>query len=168
MNTAVPTSVVAQRLREAGLFGDLGDAQLAELARHATVENYPAGTTLFREGTKNDKLCFVVDGAVALEMHIPRQGKTRLLTIGPGQLLAWSALLGNGTMTATAIAQDELQVIAFPAETLRDLCESNHDIGYNVMKQVSHSISRRLLGTRLQLLDLFAETDAPLLPTEGA
>ena len=167
MNTAVPPPV-AQLLRDAGLFGDLDDVQLAELARQATVEDYSAGVTLFREGSRNDKLCFVIVGAVALEMHIPRRGPTRLLTIGAGQLLAWSALLGDGTMTATGIVQEDLRMIAFPADALRTLCESNHDIGYSVMKHVSNSISRRLLGTRLQLLDLFAESDAPLLPTEGA
>jgi hypothetical protein len=64
-------------------------------------------------------------------------------------------------MTATGTVQDDLRLIVCPAGELRSLCESNHDIGYCVMKQMANSVSRRLLGTRLQLLDLFAETEPP-------
>jgi CRP-like cAMP-binding protein len=157
MNAAA--APIPQRLREVGLFADLDDPALAELTGIAHVEDHPAGTTLFREGGRNANLGFVVDGHVALEMHVPRGGATRILTIGPGQLLAWSALLGDGTMTATAIVQENVRMVVFPADKLRQLCESNHDIGYRVMKQMAISVSRRLLATRLQLLDLFAETD---------
>lgn len=158
MNTAAPPSI-AQFLRDAGLFGDLDDGHIAELAGIACVEDHLPGKTLFREGGRHDNLCFVIEGTVSLEMHIPRRGAVRILTVGSGQLLAWSALLGDGTMTATGTVQEHLRMVVFPAGKLRDLCEANHDIGYSVMKQMAISVSRRLLGTRLQLLDLFAESE---------
>lgn len=150
---------ISELLREAGLFADLDAPQLDRLARIARIEEHASGKTLFREGGRNENLCFVIDGTVSLEMSVPRRGPARILTIGPGQLLAWSALLGGGMMTATATVQEPLRMIVFPAGGLRDLCEANHGIGYSVMKQVAGSVARRLLGTRLQLLDLFAETD---------
>ena len=151
---------ISEMLRQAGLFADLADPQLLELAALAGVAEHASGQILFREGGRNEELAFVIDGTVSLEMHVPSRGPARILTIGSGQLLAWSALLGGGTMTATAIVLDHVRLIVFPAGPLRALCETNHDIGYSVMKQVAGSVARRLLGTRLQLLDLFAETDA--------
>jgi CRP-like cAMP-binding protein len=150
---------IAELLREAGLFAGLNDPQLIKLAGIARLADHSSRTRLFREGEQHGQLSFVVDGAVALEMHIPRRGAARILTIGPGQVLAWSALLSDGTMTATAIVQEPARMIVFPAGELRSLCESDHDIGYSVMKQIAGSVSRRLLATRLQLLDLFAETE---------
>ena len=150
---------ISEMLRHSGLFADLADPQLVELAALAGVAEHAPGQILFREGGCNAELAFVIDGIVSLEMHVPSRGPARILTIGSGQLLAWSALLGGGTMTATAIALDRVRLIVFPAGALWSLCETNHDIGYSVMKQVAGSVARRLLGTRLQLLDLFAETD---------
>jgi hypothetical protein len=48
-------------------------------------------------------------------------------------------------------------VISTDAEKLRALCEKDHDIGYLFMRRMSNVIASRLLVTRLQLLDMFAE-----------
>jgi len=159
MNSSATTSV-SQLLRDAGFFSDLDDADLAKVAGIAAVEDRAAGEVIFKEGGRNNNLYFVIAGAAALEMHVPRRGTTRILTVGPGQLLAWSALLGDATMTATAVSQQDLQMVAIPADDLKTLCDSDHDIGYSVMQQTAKSLSRRLLATRLQLLDLFTETDS--------
>jgi CRP/FNR family transcriptional regulator, cyclic AMP receptor protein len=159
MNSPATTSI-SQLLRGAGLFDDLDDADLAKVAGVAAVEDRADGEILFKEGSWNANLYYVIAGAAALEMHVPRRGTKRILTVGAGQLLAWSALLGDGTMTATAVAQQGLRMVAIPADQLRSLCDSDHDIGYSVMQQTAKSLSRRLLATRLQLLDLFAESDS--------
>ncbi len=38
------------------------------------------------------------------------------------------------------------------------LCQRDHEVGYHVMRQTVCAMQRRLVATRLQLLDLFAET----------
>ena len=89
-------------------------------------------------------------------MCVPARGCVRLLTVGAGELLAWSALLGRGEMTATATADEDTQVIAIPAPKLLDICESYPEVGYHLMRRLAHALSRRLLATRLQMLDLFS------------
>ncbi len=51
---------------------------------------------------------------------------------------------------------EETRVFVFRDEEFMQLCQSNHDVGYPVMRELSKAISRRLVATRLQLLDLFA------------
>ena len=43
------------------------------------------------------------------------------------------------------------------------LCAANHEFGFHLMQRLASSLSKRLVATRLQLLDLFAETP-PTVP----
>jgi CRP-like cAMP-binding protein len=128
---------------------------LDEWARIARVKTFPAGAVLFREGARNPDVFLIVRGHVALEMCVPGRGCMQILSLGPGDILAWSALEGAGHMTATALAQEETEVIVAPGDALLGLCERNHEIGYAVMKRLATAISQRLVATRLQMLDLF-------------
>jgi hypothetical protein len=48
-------------------------------------------------------------------------------------------------------------VIATNTIKLQALCDRDHDFGYLFMRRMSNVIASRLLVTRLQLLDMFAE-----------
>jgi CRP-like cAMP-binding protein len=136
----------------------LPEKVLDELAQSAQLQGCPAGTVLFREGERNHNLYLISVGGVALEMHVPGRGRVRVLSLGPGDVLAWSALLGNGEMTATAIALEDTQVISLSGHWLQGVCEAHHDVGYALMQRMCIALSQRLLATRLQLLDLFSNT----------
>ncbi|EMI16509.1 cyclic nucleotide-binding domain (cNMP-BD) protein [Rhodopirellula maiorica SM1] len=125
------------------------------LAELASLQTYPAQQLLFREGEVHARIYWIKEGRVRLEMSGTRAGAKAMLTAGPGDLLGWSALLGDQRMTATAVATLETTLISFDAVALLQLCEQNHDIGYKVMHTIARSLSKRLVATRLQLLDLF-------------
>jgi CRP-like cAMP-binding protein len=67
-------------------------------------------------------------------------------------------------MTASALALEATQVVSIDADELLALCEQNHTLGYQVMRRMSHSLANRLIATRLQLLDLFADSPVPSPP----
>src|SRR3569623_689264 len=69
---------------------------------------------VFREGAPADALYVVISGRIGLDIRVPEHGNVRILTVGPGELLGWSALVGNERMTATAWALQPTQLIAFP------------------------------------------------------
>ena len=129
------------------------------LAAMAALETVSEWSVLFREGAPCQDLFLVQTGFFALDMYVPAKGHVTILTVGPGELLGWSALLGGGSMTATATAVEESRVIALPAEKLRTLCQVDHEFGYSLMRHMAVALSQRLLATRLQLLDLFAPVD---------
>ena len=133
------------------------------LAAAATQCTYPQGSVLFREGSENHQLLIVSMGRVALEMHVPGRGDVRILTLAAGDLVAWSALLGSGRMTTSAVAVDDVQVLAIPAIDLFAISDANPDFGYRLMRQVGNALAERLVATRLQLLDLFA-SEPPSIP----
>jgi CRP/FNR family transcriptional regulator, cyclic AMP receptor protein len=126
-----------------------------QLASIATPKAYPAGRVLFNESEYHPYLHILLEGLVSLEMRVPGHGTRKILTLGRGDFLAWSAFLTDGVMTTSAMAEEDTKVVQFSTDALRALCEQNHELGYYVMRQVSISLARRLLATRLQLLDLF-------------
>jgi CRP-like cAMP-binding protein len=121
----------------------------------AQQQQFPPAGVLFREGTTHSYFHILERGHVRLDMMVSGRGRIPLLTIGPGDVLAWSALLAEETMTSTAVALEPVTTLAFEGTQLRRLCAERPEIGYHVMKQVAQSLSKRLVATRLQLLDLF-------------
>lgn len=139
---------------------ELRDQQIEALARIAHWKSCPSGTVLFREGDRHDGFYWVHKGHIGLEMCITGRGCNRILSIGPGEILAWSSLVGDGRMTATAIAQDDVELIEVSGAELKSICDADHEFGYYLMRRLASVLSQRLLATRLQLLDLF-HADAP-------
>ncbi len=150
--------VLKETLRALGFSADLPERVLDELATVCAMVDFPEGSTIFQEGAENHFLFVIQSGKVGLDMYIPSRGRVRILSVGPGEMLAWSALLGEGRMTATAVAVEDTRAVAASAKKLRELCETNHEVGYQLMSRMAKSLSQRLVATRLQLLDLFADS----------
>ena len=148
-------SEVGELVRAIPAFASADAGVFAKLESIATIMFYPQGTMLFHEGDQHDHLYFVASGTITLEMVTEQCGTKPILTLGAGDLMAWSSLLGDGRMTASALVSEDSRLIAFPSADLRALCERDHDVGYVVMSGVARLMSRRLLATRLQLLDVF-------------
>lgn len=134
---------------------NLSPSTAAKLAELVEIKDFPAGAILFEEGADHPWLYVVVAGEVALEMCVPARGCTRLLTVGPGDLLAWSGVLTQGRMTATATAQTATRLFAVSAQRVRGVCDADHRFGYELMCEMAKALAKRLVATRLQLLDLY-------------
>lgn len=136
---------------------------VTELAGISKYVEFADGTIIFPQGSENHDLYLLAAGRVGLDMYIPARGAVRILTLSRGELLAWSALVGDGHMTASATALEPVRAIAIDGARLLDLCDRRHDIGYPVMKRLAWALSHRLVATRLQLLDLYAHTTPHVL-----
>ncbi|MFC1997349.1 hypothetical protein ACFLXI_07060, partial [Chloroflexota bacterium] len=71
---------------------------------------------------------------------------------------SWLVECNPGCARRTAGAQAVLPscLIRQDASALRRLCEEDCDLGYIVMRRMANVVASRLLTTRLQLLDMFA------------
>ncbi|MDX1967177.1 MAG: cyclic nucleotide-binding domain-containing protein, partial [Planctomycetaceae bacterium] len=130
-------------------------AQLTFLEGLAERRYFERDHIILAEGASQDRVFLLKSGRVRLEMNVPGRGRTTILTLGPGDLLAFSALIGNSVMTATAVAEEPVEAISFDGVQLRAACDADHELGYRLMSELAETLSRRLVATRLQLLDLF-------------
>ncbi len=150
-------SNVKQELIRQTMVAGMPESAIDQLVSVAEIVDYPSGTIVFQESEFHDRIHLLCDGMVRLEMRIPNHETQTIMTLGKGDLLAWSPFLSDGIMTTTAIALQPTRAIDFNASRLRELCHSHHELGYFVMRHVASSLARRLLATRLQLLDLFSK-----------
>jgi CRP-like cAMP-binding protein len=134
----------------------LSPANLKRLISHSEPVDLRPGEFLFREGQQNRKVFVVLEGQLDLTMTVPGRGPTRILTLGPGEIVAWSAILGEGIMTSSAVCVESAQLIAVDCKTMLDAIESDSKFGCEFMKMMASALAKRLLATRLQMLDLFA------------
>jgi CRP-like cAMP-binding protein len=142
-------------LRNIHFLHDFPDAYLEPLASVASLKEYAPGAAVFREGQKESRLYLVAKGAVSLEFCTPGMGCKRLQTVGTGELLGWSPVLGLSDMTATARVLEQTRLIVLDARQLVTLCEHNPRFGYEFMRRTALALSQRLSATRLQLLDVY-------------
>lgn len=156
---------ILQQLQQSTLGAVLDNAHLAELAKIVVPVDEPSGTNLFKEGSTANALWVVCSGSIALDVQVPGRRAVRVLTLGTRDLLGWSALAGDGSMTTTATVIEDAQLLRLPAQQLKELCVADHTLGYAVMGNIARALANRLCATRLQLLDVFAETEPTQRPS---
>lgn len=141
---------------EQSILGEhLSPQSLAGVIAMGRAMTVAPGSCLFREGEQNPDVFLLLAGRIDLSMTVPGRGPCRILTLGPGELIAWSAVVGNGTMTCTAMCLEECRLIAIRSALLETAIADDRRLGYEFMKMMASALARRLLATRLQLLDLF-------------
>lgn len=135
----------------AGLKSEYG-ALVCGCARNVRFE---AGQYLFHEGEPADELYLIRHGRVSLELHAPGRGPMSFLTAGPGEVVGVSWLIPPYRWTFDAKALELTRAIGMNATCLRQKCEADHDLGYEMMKRFMPVLIQRLQATRLQILDVY-------------
>jgi CRP-like cAMP-binding protein len=133
--------------------------RLAECARWETI---PAGATILREGDETPLFAVVVRGRVALRLHVPERGPVTILTVEPGDVVGWSALVPPHRATSTAVALEESGLIMFHPRRLRAILDADLALAATLYPRLMEALGRRLSATRHQLLDLYAQQAEPV------
>jgi len=123
----------------------------------AELREIPAGNVLFREGEPSDFLGVVLAGRIALRMRVPERGLVTILTVEPGDVVGWSAVVPPYRATSTAISFADTEIAYFEGTALRAALDDDDSLAAEFYPLVLRAVARRLEGTRLQLLDLFSQ-----------
>jgi CRP/FNR family cyclic AMP-dependent transcriptional regulator len=143
-----------------GWFGaGLTDAARAHLADMAHLTSYPIGEVVIREGQAIDSLAVVVEGRLALRLNVPGRGAVTVLTIEPGDVIGWSALIPPHRATSTIVVLEPTSVVELEGAALRARLDEDPILAAAVLWRLLDAVARRLSATRTQLLDLFAQPD---------
>jgi len=142
-------------LAEHPFFAGLNEEHLKLLVGCAKNVRFNAGQFIFREGGDANEFYVVRHGRVALELFSPERGAIAIQTIGEGDVLGWSWLYPPYKWHFDARALELTRAIALDGVCLRNKCDLDHDLGYELMKRFGHIVETRLQATRIQLLDLY-------------
>ena len=164
-----PATLVA--LLNATSFGmHLPPESQLRLARLARRYQAPAGTVLLVEGSVANELCVVVSGRVALCTPVPDHGMTTILTVEPGDVFGVSALIRPYRVTESCVAVQPVDIIALDGPGLRAALAADPQMAAILYGRILEAMTRRLVATRLQLLDLYSLSPGrlPSLPSPEA
>jgi len=128
-------------------------------ARMSRVE-LDAGVTFMREGEVTQSLTIVVRGRVALRLRVPERGAVTILTLDPGDLVGWSAVVPPYRATTSATTLEPTELAVFDALELRELLAKDAELAAAFLPPVLETVAARVAATRDQLLDLFRGVEA--------
>jgi CRP-like cAMP-binding protein len=135
------------------VLGRLPPAIRAQLRALGTTRAYVPGGEILRAGTPTPFLALVERGRVALRLRIPERGSVTIVTIEPGELLGWSAVVPPFRATVDAVATEPAQLITYAAAALRERLAGDCTLAAALLPLVLESVSERLNGSWDQLLD---------------
>jgi CRP/FNR family cyclic AMP-dependent transcriptional regulator len=140
--------VDTEALRQAAIFGELQDAEVARLLAVARAQQCRKGECLFLLGDHADRLFVVLAGKVELTFPLSFGGVVRDVPVElkiPGSALGWSALVKPHRFTLSARAAEPAELAAFLRQDLLRVFEAEPRVGYVVMRHVAEVVGRRLL-----------------------
>jgi CRP-like cAMP-binding protein len=142
-------------LLEHPLLKDCQPKYIQLLVECASNVRFDAGETILRQGEEANLLYLIRQGRVALEIPDSPRGPIIVQTLGEGDVLGWSWAITPYRWHFDARAVELTRAVALDGKCLRNKCELDHDLGYEVMRRVTHVMEHRLQATRLQLLDIY-------------
>ena len=141
---------ILPRLRRSKFGRLLRDDQIRALAGIAVCEQLPAGVEVFCEGSQAEALWVICEGTIAIQLDSGDEPPAVIQTLCEPELLGWSALVGDGLMSATTLTTTETTLLRLPADALKDLCIADHTLGYAVMGTIAATLNSRLAIARQQ------------------
>lgn len=154
--TSTSASRLDENLAAAWLTHDLSPSTRVRLGKLGRLMNVAANEVLFREGDASDFLAIVLDGRIALRVRVPERGQVTIMTVEPGDVVGWSAVVPPFRATSTAIGLAPTELAYFQGDTLRAALAEDPQLAAELYPMLLTAVARRLEATRLQLLDLFS------------
>jgi CRP/FNR family cyclic AMP-dependent transcriptional regulator len=129
---------------------DLSEKYLSVLADCAMRAHFATDEQIFREGHPANRFYLVKHGKIALE-RTSELGRNTIQVIGANEVLGWSWLFPPFYWHFDARALEPTEAVFFYGTRLRELCEEDHDLGYELMKRTCAVVTSRLMAARQDL-----------------
>jgi CRP/FNR family transcriptional regulator, cyclic AMP receptor protein len=149
-------SVVGSELASHRFAAGLTQSQLDRLAAIASSIEVPAGTRLFEEDGQATSLWLIRTGRIALDLHVPGRDRLIVETLGPGDELGLSWLLPPSRWQFGAMAQVAASAFELSSAAVNGLCDSDHELGYQLTRRLLGTAIGRLQAARIRILDVYA------------
>ncbi len=123
------------------LFQDIPSAEIATMVSELPVENYPAGSYLFRDGDPGENLYVVRDGNLEVLLAAGTADEMLLKVCGPGEYVGEMGLiLADGKRTATVRARTNTQAWVMSRAKFTQVLQRWPVIAYSMVNILSERL----------------------------
>ena len=144
-------------LAEHPFFSEFDARHMQLVVGCAANVSFNAGEMIIRQDRQANAFYLIRTGKVAVEIAVPGRGSFTIQTLGDGEMIGWSWLIPPYRWRFDARAVQTTRAIALDGKCLREKCETDHEMGYELIKRMIGVIGERLDSTRVQLLDLYGD-----------
>lgn len=144
-------------------FDQLSAEEIARVAGLAELKTVKAGQPIDVQGEPARMFGILVSGrlGVVLDLDFGVSKQTyQVMAIGPGEMFAWSGLVGNPHYTAGSKAIADCSYLEFDAAKARGLFDEDPKLGYVFMRLVAQTIASRLRHMQLKLVQQYALSES--------
>lgn len=130
------------------VFKDLEPLHLAKIAGYARQVQFSPGQRVFEHDTRAREFFIVQEGKVTVEIPAITGEPLVIQTLGPGSLVGWSWMIPPYAWSFDARAATPCTLVAVDGEKLRESCEADTKLGYELMKRFAALMAERLNAAR--------------------
>jgi CRP-like cAMP-binding protein len=124
----------------------------------ASNMRFNTGDFIFKQGEEANHFYLIREGKVSLEVFAPGRGSLTIQTLTGGDILGWSWLVPPYKSMFDAYAAETTRAIVLDGKCLRDKCETDHQLGYELLKRVTPILGQGLDATRIRLVDIYSSS----------
>ena len=157
----IDTSLTA-KLQGINFLRGIDPVHLEQIADISEICEYDAQEILFHEGEVADYVYLVVTGKIVLELCPSTIYRKNLMSVGPGEMLGWSAFVEQCNYASTGIVVVPTQLIRMEGKRLRAICDNDPEFGYDFMHRIMRGLAKRLKTTWTQLADVYLPAHLPM------
>ena len=140
-------------LKTHSIFKGMSDDQAQTLASAASIRTYEPGDCLFKQDESADFCYIVVSGRVSVQIPAIYGPPLVVQSIPDEGVLGWSWLIPPYRWAFEAITQVQTEVIELDGKALREACETDPVLGYQLMKRFAGLMSQRLYEAREKMME---------------
>jgi CRP/FNR family transcriptional regulator, cyclic AMP receptor protein len=134
----------------------MNHTQLTLLTDCAVTRRFNTNQIILGEGEFANGFYLIETGKVALESVTGYGESIPIQIVGAGDLLGWSWMFPPYVWQFTARAIEPTTALFFYAAILREYCENDHSLGYELLKRISAVMVTRLQAAHHQMLSIYS------------
>lgn len=123
-------------------------------------KDYPANTTVIREGDTGETLYMIESGAVRVTARVAldnsRHIQPGLSDLQAGDIFGELCLVSQEKRSATVTTLSDCSLVEIDANQLNDYLEKHSDVGYQFLKKLFQRVVKRLHTANQRLEHLFS------------
>jgi len=147
------SAALFELIEQQPFFKGLKRPQLQLLTEAAMEMHFEEGQSLLQEGAPANRFYLILEGKVGLELEVDAHGAKLLIqTLGVGDDVGWSWLFPPYSTHIGARALEPTKTIFFYGTRLREQCEQDHELGYQLMKRIAEVATICLQATQQSLI----------------
>lgn len=145
---------VFDALRVAEEFSNFTDAEIRELVERCTTRVVVSAQPLWSLGEARHACFILLSGS--FERRIQTQTKTLVQTFKvPGEVLSWSALVGDSDYYSSATALERSEVLVLEREAFQDMFENDAAAAYALIDLIALYLVEDMRAANSRLKEVF-------------